>query len=541
MNKSVKQTKIQAESGEAKPSRFRLPDWKVKKPKIRIGLPSRRKVLMVVLGILAIIILLLAIVGLTWLRYRQACSYQRLVDQGKLVASTETRLCPDFVDPANWKEIIINAINPSVFSNLTVQTDRGLVKQEENTCTDELNPICWLKGSSKQLPQTDGFTNLMLIGTDTRVSGHGSNLKNTDSIMMVSVHNSTGKILLLSFPRDLQVYFRKINGGGGTTKINAIYAFYGHDNFMSAMEQITGRKVHYYVYLSFPTFAKIIDKFGRITINLEKEFVDAYPCADLPSGVRCPRGRVINWVPYGIYRFPKGKNQFDSLDALIYTRSRQFSSDYDRARRQQNLVRAILDNVLKNDKPILEKVQLGIDIYELVQKEMDTNIQIKDGAAVLSLIDKLNTNVAKVVVDPTLDGGRIVGSVDGGNGSAIKDTTYRTLHNYLNRIWNYLPYYTENPKVLVINATGKDFTKDTPVQKWLNADIPWRNVKVVKQNLDLPGTRIYDLTNSAKSGTVYDINNKVKNSLIFSAELDEIKKSSYGEDIVIVVGKDIEG
>ena len=82
-----------------------------------------------------------------------------------------------------------------------------------NTCTNILNPECWTDAFKPQLKQTNGYTNVLILGLDTRPNG---SLLNTDSIIVGSYNHNTRKTMLISIPRDFYSQKYKV-------KISAVY------------------------------------------------------------------------------------------------------------------------------------------------------------------------------------------------------------------------------------------------------------------------------------------------------------------------------
>ncbi len=201
----------------------------------------------------------------------------------------------------------------------------------------------------KDVKQTDGKTNFLVIGVDAR---KGFNSLLTDSIMIFSYGHNTNSVLQISLPRDLRAKY-----GSGFTKINSVFPF-SYSNAISknqstekayekafedlflSIEDITGLQLHYGVLINFRGFVDFIDSMGGIDIFVERSFTDY----EYPS-------------PYGegtiTVSFEQGWQKMNGERALIYARSRKGDngegSDYQRARRQQKVVQAVIDKIRKND------------------------------------------------------------------------------------------------------------------------------------------------------------------------------------------------
>jgi anionic cell wall polymer biosynthesis LytR-Cps2A-Psr (LCP) family protein len=97
---------------------------------------------------------------------------------------------------------------------------------------------------------------------------------------------------------------------------------------MQVLEEVTGMPMHYGVSVDFIAFKGIIDALGGITINAESDFYD--PNYD------------------GGIRVKKGLNDLNSDRALKYVQARLTSNDFDRSRRQREVMTAIKDKADKN-------------------------------------------------------------------------------------------------------------------------------------------------------------------------------------------------
>lgn len=150
----------------------------------------------------------------------------------------------------------------------------------------------------------------------------------TDSIVILSLNKKTGQTAIMSVPRDLFVNIKETFAG----KVNEIYEVglkrgKAFDFTKETFSKITGVYIDNVVIFDFQSFEKIIDTIGGIDITLEKPFEETQ-----------------QWG----YKFflPAGKNHLDKEQALYYVRSRYTSSDFDRARRQQEVILAIKEKIV---------------------------------------------------------------------------------------------------------------------------------------------------------------------------------------------------
>jgi LCP family protein required for cell wall assembly len=187
--------------------------------------------------------------------------------------------------------------------------------------------------------------NLLLIGVDAR-PGHPEEGVRSDTLILARLDAAGRWVSLLSIPRDSQVELPDV----GTTKINVAYGqgyaraeeLYGpgaspEQGGMAlaaqTVEQLLdlrrhGMRVDYTAQVNFDGFAGMIDALGGVTVDVPTLIVDdEYPTPD-----------------FGTMRveFQPGPQRMDGARALIYARTRHADSDFGRAERQQQVLRAIL-------------------------------------------------------------------------------------------------------------------------------------------------------------------------------------------------------
>lgn len=161
----------------------------------------------------------------------------------------------------------------------------------------------------------------LVIGIDARP---GENRSRADTIMLVRTDPDAGEIRYLSIPRDTRV----THPTRGPEKINRSFFVAGQAGTIRAVQRHTGLPIHHIMVINFARFPKLIDELGGVTVNNPTELND------------CPYdgGRRVS--------FPQGKISLDGDRALEFARVRKCDDDFARARRQQELVKAMQSKVL---------------------------------------------------------------------------------------------------------------------------------------------------------------------------------------------------
>ena len=186
-----------------------------------------------------------------------------------------------------------------------------------------------------------GPVNILLLGLDTAdcAAPAANEPLRADTIIIVRVDPRTRRAAMLSIPRDLYVFVP----GRGARKINTTHAI-GHDpsnpHAAPALLARTLRdnleiSVQRYIRVDFEAFERMIDDgMGGLDMDLP-------PSADDPAvallDTRYPDDRCGTMT----VRFEPGPQHLTGAQALQYARSRYSTSDFDRSRRQMEVLLAI--------------------------------------------------------------------------------------------------------------------------------------------------------------------------------------------------------
>jgi LCP family protein required for cell wall assembly len=191
------------------------------------------------------------------------------------------------------------------------------------------------------LPQDGNRINLLVVGIDRR-SGTDWAYR-TDTIIVLTTDPSQRTAGMLSIPRDLQLpipthgedrintanvygYLEEYPGGGPALLEATIAA-----NFGVPMDG--------YIMIDFQTFVRIVDALGGIDVDVPQTLHDT----------RYPAPKPGDPYAYKTVHFDPGWQHMDGARALEYARSRMSTSDFDRARRQQQILLALRKKALRLD------------------------------------------------------------------------------------------------------------------------------------------------------------------------------------------------
>jgi LCP family protein required for cell wall assembly len=224
--------------------------------------------------------------------------------------------------------------------------------------------------------------NVLLIGVDRRPDMQEG--VRSDTLIVVHIDPAQGWASMLSIPRDSVADIPHL----GQQKINAAYAYgfnhaaelYGEGTSPDAaggalaaetVEGFLGLKVHYVAQIDFRGFQRVVDTLGGVTVDVPRPLLDpAYPTDD-----------------YGYERLyiPAGLQVLDGANALRYARSRHSSSDFDRSRRQQQVLRAILAEV--RARGLLSQATLLPALAKDLEQSVSTTLPLGDFDTLRGLAD----------------------------------------------------------------------------------------------------------------------------------------------------------
>ena len=183
-------------------------------------------------------------------------------------------------------------------------------------------------------PQDDDILNILLLGSDT---DNPRNAGRTDAILIVSLNRTAGTASLLSIPRDLFVYIP----GWNMQRINTAF---GHGQQQDSTDggyrllkdtilYNLGIRIDFHARVDFADFRGIVDALGGVDVSVPCSLQDWRLKAD-----DLDPQQEDNWE---LFTLGVGVRRLDGATALWYARSRRTSNDFDRGRRQQDLIRAI--------------------------------------------------------------------------------------------------------------------------------------------------------------------------------------------------------
>jgi LCP family protein required for cell wall assembly len=371
------------------------------------------------------------------------------------------------------------------------------------------------------LPQNT--INIALLGSDQRPDSSGWR---TDVIIVVSINPDIPSVNLYSIPRDTWAYipnwrYTRINladshgeavkfpgGGPGLVEQTLQYNF--------------GIPVQYFARVNFDGFKTLIDAVGGVDVVADCPLYDIFP--DAPPGVSDIGYTDIT----GTIDIPiAGVYHFDGKHALWYARSRKTTSDFDRSRRQQRVLRALWQKI--QEQGLVSRLP---DIWNDLINTVQTDLSLNDVIYLANLGQRIDRSLIK---NSFLDGqyAHRFTSEEGASVfyfvyDEISDTLKTAFQPNINRAGN------ASASIEVLNGTAN--------ANWdlVGADkLNWAGYRVTStgpaDRSDYANTVIYDLRSTTKGSRLSEL------ARIFNVARDNLiaqPDPNAGVEYRIVLGAD---
>jgi LCP family protein required for cell wall assembly len=172
----------------------------------------------------------------------------------------------------------------------------------------------------------NGDTESMTIEEAMDNSDWSAGLYRSDTIMVLHIPEDRSRAYVVSIPRDS--YVRIYDETGEYTekhKVNYAFSVYGPAGYISTIEHLTDVRMDHLAIIDWAGFRDVVDALGGVRLYV-------------PQTIRDTSQN---------YTYRQGWNEYDGELALKYVRSRYplDEGDFDRNRRQQNFLRAMLDQM----------------------------------------------------------------------------------------------------------------------------------------------------------------------------------------------------
>lgn len=321
---------------------------------------------------------------------------------------------------------------------------------------------------SKPLRQdANGRSNILVFGTadDSEGGTHeGGNL--TDSIMVLSVNQTTNEAFMVSLPRDLYVQHDPVCPILGTNagKLNETYFCHSRDGedetagaagLQEMAGTILGIDIHYYVHVNFSVVVDAVDAVGGVEVTIESN----------PAGMGI-LDRNFDWVcNYECYYVRYDDGEIANLDgehALALARARNAQGGYglaagnfDREQNQQKIMKALLDKSVSAGTLANPARVLGL--VEAMGDNLRTNFEAAEIRTLMRIGGEIEqSNIASLPLTDSDEGIDLVRNSNIGGASVVVPSAglhvYTDIHTYIRLHSSNDPMVREQARIAVYNG-----------------------------------------------------------------------------------------
>lgn len=365
----------------------------------------------------------------------------------------------------------------------------------------------------------------------------------TDTIILLSIKPKENKAAMLSIPRDLYV---KAPNTQSYTRINSIYTYGeqrtawlsnkvkgsksnssansqsqdGYDYIGQAVAEVTGQPIHYYLKMDFNGFEQIIDQLGGIDIYVDKDINDPY----FPDGQ----------YGYKTFKISKGQHHMDGNLALKYARSRKTTSDFDRAKRQQQILTAIKEKTMGLSIFDAGKV---VNIIKIIGDHFKTDLSLEEINRLVKISKEVKQDEIIVsVLDNSAKGPLKSANYNGASVMIPKlgMGKYAAIQQIAQNIFEGDYLASEAAKIEIQNGSSTAGLANQTAQSLKEYGL--NIIKVTNSQTKYQNTKIIDYTSGQKPKTIQLLESKLNGVVTKETPTPSVKA-----DIVVIIGANFKG
>lgn len=313
-----------------------------------------------------------------------------------------------------------------------------------------------IKTNDLEYNYSEEYTNFVLFGIDSRTSQFDDST-NSDSILIVSVHNTTSEVKMVSVYRDSIFRVYNMDGTYNYFKINSAYSVGGAEGAINTLNQNLDLQITDYVTVNFSGVAKIIDTLGGIEVNLTD--------AEVSQLNRHMKSTISTTGEYSEPVSKSGENiKLNGIQATTYCRIRKatfydpdtgeaISNDFGRAARQRSVIMKLVEKA--------KTASVG-ELTDMINTVLDTNTENSKIISTSFTFDEI-VGMLPIIFDFSLSGSQgfpselTTGTINGGSYVIPKGLSANVtdLHEFLYGEENYVPTSTvEDISTYIEGYTG---------------------------------------------------------------------------------------
>lgn len=264
---------------------------------------------------------------------------------------------------------------------------------------------------------------------------------NTDTLVEAVFDTQSKKVTLINIPRDLGIEYtdeclKRNENFHSRRSVNHIYKLAVMGNCSEGpvkmlkkyIGKITGIEPQYHFVISFESFFDVINIIGDehngskgLWIDIPQNVYSFYPDEDL------------GWIPAN---FTQGRRFLNSRELFIYSRIRANSNDFDRNRRQQQIIEAAIQK-LTNESTFKDPSKIFSIMTFIDQKTIFSQLNLGEITNLLTHVTAINNiRVNKIVLDNNL----------GGQNNILQLPRYTNVRGHIESRYYLIPAVWNNPE-----------------------------------------------------------------------------------------------
>ena len=221
----------------------------------------------------------------------------------------------------------------------------------------------------------EGGENLqfLMLGVDSLDSKKADNAR-SDTIMVVNLDGKTGKVNIISIPRDT---YTKISGYK-KTKINHSFKYGGSELTLDTVNKLLGTDIKYYVTVDYRFVEDVVDKIGGVEVDVPIDMKYEDPTADPPLKIDIKAGRqnLKGYDAIGFLRFRKGYKDADL--GRVKAQQQFMSAILSKMKDPKTLVRSPLllssyVSYTENNIPVKKLIKMAAKMRNVTSEDIVTN------------------------------------------------------------------------------------------------------------------------------------------------------------------------
>lgn len=221
----------------------------------------------------------------------------------------------------------------------------------------------------------EGGENLqfLMLGVDSLDSKKADNAR-SDTIMVVNLDGKTGKVNIISIPRDT---YTKIEGYK-KTKINHSFKYGGSELTLDTVNKLLGTDIKYYVTVDYRFVEDVVDKIGGVEVDVPIDMKYEDPTADPPLTIDIKAGRqnLKGYDAIGFLRFRKGYKDADL--GRVKAQQQFMSAILSKMKDPKTLVRSPLllssyVSYTENNIPVKKLIKMAAKMRNVTSEDIVTN------------------------------------------------------------------------------------------------------------------------------------------------------------------------